>query len=75
MIIRIEKKLEEWWACQEEYVEMSDEGILELIQEDISAFLENAKWECIREDGEAEEICDMLNIAYALGRASNGESN
>lgn len=46
----------------------------------------NKTWDIIQPDGvalattygdyeEAEEICDMLNIAYALGRASNGESN
>ena len=42
--VTITKTLEEFWATDDELRTMSDAEILELIQEDISAFVENAQW-------------------------------
>lgn len=44
MKIFIEKELESWWATKEELEEMDDTQIIELLQEDVVAFLDGAMW-------------------------------
>lgn len=49
--ITITKRLEPIWGTDEEFSEMTDEQIIELLQEDWSLLLDNAKWEVKREVG------------------------
>lgn len=55
MKIRIEKQLEAWWAGPDEFAQMSDAELMELMEEDIGSAIEGAQWTFIREQGETCE--------------------
>ena len=40
----IEKKLDDSWASDEDFVGMTDEEIVELCQEDMVEFIDSAVW-------------------------------
>lgn len=47
--ITVTKTLEDWWGVSDmEEAGYSDKQIIELIEEDITSFLENAKWKIKR---------------------------
>ncbi|MEA3421007.1 MAG: hypothetical protein U9Q97_04960 [Acidobacteriota bacterium] len=47
--IIVEKELGDIWATEEEFNEMTNEDILELIHEDIGEFLEDATFTVVRQ--------------------------
>jgi hypothetical protein len=47
--IVITKELEAWWG-PEDLATLDDSDIIPIIEDDITSFLENAKWEVKRED-------------------------
>ncbi len=47
--VTVTKELESWWVAQKEMKKMGDEEIIELMKEDIWAFLGGAKWIVRRE--------------------------
>jgi hypothetical protein len=46
--VKVTKILEDWWISEEDAKELTDEEIVELIQEDISSFMENVDWKINR---------------------------
>jgi len=46
--IRIQKELEAWWGSDDEFLDATDEEIIELVREDLTAFIDGAEWEVIR---------------------------
>jgi hypothetical protein len=47
-VIVVTQTLDDLWATPEDFAGLSDNEIIELIHEDISAFLEDAAWEIKR---------------------------
>ena len=56
MRIVVSKTLEPWWGRAEDFAEMTDAEIIELVLEDVGAFVHGAEWEIEREDAELQ-IC------------------
>ena len=52
MKIIIEKELEAWWVTSEDARGLSDKEIVELVNEDVCALLDDATWAVVREEGE-----------------------
>jgi len=52
--IRIEKALEPWWGTDEELATLDDTQLIDLLQEDLLAVIEDATWEVIRTDAAAD---------------------
>lgn len=48
--ITITKTLDDSWASDKEFAEMSDEDIINLCLEDSSELLNNSSWEVIRDE-------------------------
>ena len=49
--IRITKNLEDWWIGEEDAKTVSDQELIELVHEDLSALCEGATFEVIRKRG------------------------
>ena len=58
MKVTVEKELEGWWADAEDYTQLTDDEVLELIHEDVPAFLDGASWKLERADG--EQFTDVI---------------
>lgn len=56
--ITITKRLEDFWASDEDFARMTDEQILELCQEDTGALLEGANWK-VRRLNRLESLSSM----------------
>jgi len=48
MKIIVEKTLEEFWATPEDFAGMTDKEVLDLLYEDLGAFLEGAHFTVVR---------------------------
>ncbi len=55
MLVTICKKLEPIWGTVEEFKKMSDEEIIELLNEDTSLLLDGAVFTFTREEGEVPD--------------------
>lgn len=48
MEVRLTNVIDSFWADEEELQFMSDDEVIELVKDDIRAFLEHADWEVVR---------------------------
>jgi len=56
MRVTVSKELGDTWATPEEFSEMSNEGIVELIMEDVTEFLDGATW-TVERGGRLNDVC------------------
>ena len=49
IVVTVSGELKDLWATEEQFAVMSDAEIVELIQEDVTVFLEDASWTVTRE--------------------------
>ena len=49
IFVTVSGELEDFWATEEQLASLSDAEIVELVQEDVTAFLDGASWAVTRE--------------------------